>query len=182
MWCIKKWNKQLAGENFDWLFPVIQKKREYIAEKYRFSKRGWKRADSSYPMIESLNKTWFYGLIAGYNPKLFPVPELSIRHKEPTDKWVKITGIKMDHDQDLIEKPISSKSTKASKSDEKALAELLIELKSRKGKEKLSNPHIQQIVSKKQEDTTINWNTSIIAMKPNTFSQTVSRLIRKYSE
>ena len=130
VWCIKKWNKQLAGENFDWIFPVIKAKREFIAEKFRFNKYGWKRADSAYPMIESLNKTWFYGLIDGYSPKLFPVPELGIRHKEPTDKWTRITGIKLEHDMSMIESATNTGKTKVSKKDERELYQEMILLKS----------------------------------------------------
>jgi hypothetical protein len=133
VWCIKKWNKQLAGDQFDWIFPVIKAKREFIAEKYRFNKYGWKRADSAFPMIEALNKTWFYGLIAGYNPKLFPVPSLGIRHKEPTDKWEKITGIKMQHDMAMIESASNAGKAKTSKKDEKDLYDVMLSLKSIKG-------------------------------------------------
>ncbi len=133
VWCIKKWNKQLAGDQFDWLFPVIKAKRQYIAEKFKFNKYGWKRADSAYPMIESLNNTWFYGLIDGYNPKLFPVPEITTLHKEPTMKWTKITGIKLEHDQSMIESASNTGKTKSSKKDEKDLYDMMVELKSIKG-------------------------------------------------
>jgi hypothetical protein len=133
VWCLKKWNRQLAGEQFDWIFPVIKSKRDFIAEKFRFNKYGWKRADSAFPMIESLNKTWFYGLIAGYNPKLFPVPSLGVRHKEPTDKWTKITGIKLDHDMSMIESASNAGKAKTSKKDEKDLYDMMLSLKSIRG-------------------------------------------------
>lgn len=133
VWCIKKWNKQLAGDQFDWIFPVIKAKREKIAEHFRFNKLGWQYADSSYPIIESLNKTWFYGLIDGYNPKLFPVPALGIRHKEPVDKWQKITGISLIHDQSLIEKSTSQGRAKVSNVDERNLYQEMLQLKSIKG-------------------------------------------------
>ena len=97
------------------------------------NKLGWQYADSSYPIIESLNKTWFYGLIDGYNPKLFPVPALGIRHKEPVDKWQKITGISLIHDQSLIEKSTSQGRAKVSNVDERNLYQEMLQLKSVKG-------------------------------------------------
>ncbi len=176
VWCLKQWNKALAGDNFDWIFPVIKAKREYIAEKFRYNKYGWKRADSAFPMIEELNQKWFYGLISGYNPKLFPVPELGIRHKEPTDKWTRITGIKLDHDQSLIESNTVSSAPKTKKSDEKLVYLTLKEMKERKGSKSMRWNEIVSEVTKKQDNNEITYHLSFKDMKDGTISKLYSRM------
>ncbi len=179
VWCLKKWNKALAGDQFDWIFPVIKAKRQYIAEKFKFNKYGWKRADSAYPMIESLNKTWFYGLIDGYNPKLFPVPNMSTRHKEPTDKWVKITGIKMDHDMSMIESASNTGKTKVSKKDERDLYQLMIIEKSVKGATWID---VGERLSMKQDKGEITSSIDFKTCSPNQISSKFSKLKKKYTE
>jgi hypothetical protein len=177
VWCLKKWNKQLAGDQFDWIFPVIKAKRDYIAEKYRYSKAGWKRADSSYPMIESLNKTWFYGLIAGYKPKLFPVPPLGIKHKEPTDKWTKITGIKLDHDISMIESASNTSRSKVSKKDDRTLFQEMVKLKAVKGS---TWDSIVESLSKQQEDGKLVCSIDLSNASGTTLSSKFSRMKKKY--
>ena len=177
VWCIKKWNKQLAGDQFDWIFPVIKAKREKIAEHFRFNKLGWQYADSSYPIIESLNKTWFYGLIDGYNPKLFPVPALGIRHKEPVDKWQKITGISLNHDQSLIEKSTSQGRTKVSKKDEKELFDRLTKEKSIKG---MTWGDVASKLSIEQKNGTLLCSIDLTTISEQSLSSKYSRMKKKY--
>ena len=177
VWCIKKWNKQLAGDQFDWIFPVIKAKREKIAEHFRFNKLGWQYADSSYPIIESLNKTWFYGLIDGYNPKLFPVPALGIRHKEPVDKWQKITGIKLIHDQSLIEQSTSQGRTKVSKKDEKELFDRLTKEKSIKG---MTWGDVASKLSIEQKNGTLLCSIDLTTISEQSLSSKYSRMKKKY--
>jgi len=182
VYCIKKWNKQLAGDQYDWIFPVIKAKREFIAEKFRYNKYGWKRADSAYPMIESLGNKWFYGLIDGYLPKLFPVPDLGFRHKEPYDKWTKITKIKLDHDMSMIEKNVSSSAPKTKKSDEKLVYLTLKELKDRKGSKKLLWNEITKEVSHKQQNNEITYHLSFKDMKDGTISKLYSRMKQNHED
>ena len=177
VWCIKKWNRQLAGDQFDWIFPIIKAKREKIAEHFRFNKLGWQYADSSYPQIESLNNTWFYGLIDGYNPKLFPVPDLSIRHKEPVDKWQKITGIKLIHDQSLIEKANSSGKTKVSKVDERNLYQEMLQLKSVKG---TTWANVGEKLSIKQKKGELTTSLDFSSISDNQISSKFSKLKKKF--
>ena len=177
VWCIKKWNKQLAGDQFDWIFPVIKAKREKIAEHFRFNKLGWQYADSSYPIIESLNKTWFYGLIDGYNPKLFPVPALGIRHKEPVDKWQKITGISLNHYQSLIEKSTSQGRTKVSKKDEKELFDRLTKEKSIKG---MTWGDVASKLSIEQKNGTLLCSIDLTTISEQSLSSKYSRMKKKY--
>ena len=179
VWCIKKWNKALAGENFDWIFPTIKAKREYIAGKYRFNKYGWKKADSAYPMVESLNKTWFYGLIDGYSPKLFPVPELGIRHKEPTDKWTKITGIKLDHDMSMIESASNTGKTKVTKKDERELYQMMILEKAPKG---TTWQEVGEKLATKQEKGELVSSIDFKTCSANQISSKFSKLKKKYTE
>src|SRR3990167_6299851 len=182
VYIVRKWNKQLAGEHFQWLFDDLHNKREKLAEKFKFSKAGWDIANSSYPPIEKLTFDWFYGLVDGFMPTLYKVPEHPFLHKEPHFNWELLTGIPLKHDQSLLDKEISSTNAKASKSDEKALYHVVAELKSRKGKDKVNNDEIQKILSQKQDGNDINWNTPFRLMKPNTFSQTLSRIKKKYEK
>ena len=59
---------------------------------------------------------------------------------------------------------------------------VVAELKSRKGKDKVNNDEIQKILSQKQDSNDINWNTPFKLMKPNTLSQTFSRIKKKYEK
>ena len=179
VWCIKKWNKQLAGDMFDWIFPVITAKRIHIAEKYRKNRYGWRRADSAYPMIESLNKKWFYGLIDGHNPKLFPVPELGYRHKEPTDKWEKITGIKLEHDLSMIESETNTGKTKVSKKDERELFQEMLMLRAVKG---TTWNDIGQSLAKKQDKGELVSNLDFKTISDNQLSSKFSKLKKKYTQ
>jgi energy-coupling factor transporter ATP-binding protein EcfA2 len=178
VWCIKKWNKQLASEQFEWIFKTIKAKREKIAEHFRFSKSGWIVADSSYPTIESLNKTWFYGLIDGYNPKLFPVPPLGIRHKEPVDKWQRLTGIKLIHDQSMIVSAGNTGRTKVTKKDEKELFLLMQKEKSVKG---VKWRDVADKLAKMQEDSTLVCKYDMKTISEQMVSAIFSRLKKKYT-
>ena len=179
VWCIKKWNVQLAGEQFDWIFKVIKAKRDKIAEKFRYSRDGWKIADSGVPMIESLNYTWFYGLVDGYNPKLFPVPHLGIRHKEPTDKWQKITGINLIHDQSLIEKASSTGKSKVSRKDETELYDLMLALKSKKG---TTWNDVGITLAEKQNKGELSSSLDFSSISSNQISSKFSKLKKKFDK
>lgn len=178
-WCLKKWNKQLAGEQFEWVFKAIEAKRYKIAEYFKFSKAGWQLADSGLPKLESLGKTWFYGLIDGHNPKLFKVPELSIRHKEPVDKWEKITGIKLEHDQSMIESQNNASRAKVSKKDEKDLFNRLTKEKAIKG---ATWGDVAKKLSVEQKDGKLVCSIDLSTITEQSLSSKYSRMKKKYAD
>lgn len=129
VWGVKEWNRQLAGENFQWIFDKVDGKHKYIVDYYKGSQKGLAMADSAYPPIEMITHNWFYGFGKAKIPILFPVGDTYTRHKEPTDKWDKITGIPLVHDEIMLKKQLTNVGSKTSKRDNNELFDLLHDLK-----------------------------------------------------
>jgi hypothetical protein len=164
-WFIKKWTEQLAGENFNDLFQTIDGKRKRIFEKMGYTDMAFKFADSVYPSIEKLSHYWFYVHKEGDPPRLKKVPELHIRHKEPSDKWVKLTGIPILYDKELLKKATTSgSSTKIAKNETNIVCELIHEQLTMKSRKKLKMRQIMAKFAERQESgefqSNIEWKTA----------------------
>lgn len=161
-WLIKTWTKQLAGENFQWIFKYIKEKRDWVFKEGGFNDESFQWADSEYPPIEKLSKTWFYAVKRGDLPKLRRVPELHIKHKEPDDKWWTITGIPIQFDKELITKKQTGIKVKISKSAEKELYLVMTDLKFGKRGKKPTWDQVKPILAEMQENgeiqSTLDWN------------------------
>ncbi|MGY5144395.1 MAG: hypothetical protein ACW9XH_07935 [Candidatus Nitrosopumilus sp. bin_32a] len=181
-WLIKTWTPELGGENFKWVFRHIKERRDKIFDEAGFNDESFQWADSSYPPIEKLSNTWFYAVKRGDSPKLKRVPELHIRHKEPDDKWWAITGIPIQFDKKLKMKTLASPTKKSANYDEKFLYNTIVELKSRKGKEKLKWNDIIKVLSEMQENGDLIYRLSFNGMESNTISSIFSRLKTKFNE
>lgn len=175
VWLIKRWSTDLAGENFKWVFDKVQNARQNIFDKLGYGKNAQDLADNFYPKIEQISKKWMYMLRDGKFPKIVKVPELSISHKQPHEKWHELTGIPLEHDMSMIKK--TSATSKVSKADERELFNKMTELKKNhkwsEVKEKLSNL---------QEKGEINSNLTFSAISDNQLSSKYSKLKKKYTD
>ena len=95
-------------------------------------------------------------------------------------KWDVITGIILKHDLVLLQK--SGSVRKASKVDEKLLHQLIIDMKAKKGKDRMTNSEIQQSLAMKQDNNEINWKVPIASIKPTSFPVLIARLRSKYDK
>lgn len=179
IWAVKGWTRELAGENFQWIFDKVKTERLKILEKKRFSKNARKEADSAFPPIELLDKTWFYGFNATKFPRLMKVPDLPIKHKEPTDKWDHITGIPLQHDQEILKRINSSIKSKISKSDERNLYELMNELHFVK-KHGWDDTRLK--IAEMQKKGEISASINFESVKENQVSSKFSKLKKKYEK
>jgi len=179
VWAVKGWSRELAGENFQWIFDKVEAQRKMILEKKRYSRSAKREADSAYPPIEIMAKTWFYGFNATKFPRLLKVPELPIKHKEPTDKWDRITGITLEHDQEILKKATHSSKSKVSKSDEKNLFNLMKELHTVK---KLSWDDTRLQLAELQEKGEITATIDFGSVKYNQLGSKYTKLKKKYEK
>lgn len=179
-WLIKKWTTNLAGENFDYIFDRVKKKRKRILDDGDWTDDAYEMADEIFPPIENLTYYWMYVKKANVPLYLEKVPELHIKHKEPNEKWELMTGIELKHDAKFVESSRGFTSTKASKSDEKALYFMVKELKSRKGKDKLNREQIIVECGKRQDNGDIDWVIPLKDIKPNTFTKLITRLKERF--
>ena len=175
VWAIKGWTRDLAGEQFQWVFDKIEARRTKILEHYRYSQDGRTLADSVYPPVELLDFRWYYGFNAYKIPKLYPVPLSPTKHKEPTDKWEFITKIPLNHDFSLIKKANAS-SNKASRADERDLFNIMTELK-----KKYKWSEVREKISIMQENGEVNSNLQFNAISDNQVSSKYSKLQKKYT-
>lgn len=174
---VKGWTRDLAGEKMQWIFDKIERKRKRILEWYRNSNDGRILADSLFPPIELLSNLWYYGFNSYKIPQLFPVPISPTMHKEPTDKWDKITGISLEHDPDLVKKLSNSAPSKVSRADESNLFNLMTELKK---KNKWNDVRLE--LAKKQENGELNSNLNFSTISDNQVSSKYSKLKKKYTK
>ncbi len=168
-WLIRKWTEQLAGDNFQPIFNVINAKRKRIFEKMGYTDLAFKFADSVYPSIEKLSHFWYYVHKEGDPPRLKKVPELHIMHKEPSDKWTKLTGIPIQYDKELLKKALVSGSTsKISKIENDNLCEIMnTMITTHKGK-KLKWKEVIERMSTKQEGGVFQSVIEFKTAKPDT--------------
>lgn len=180
IWLIKTWTPELAGENFDYLFKKVEKKRDIIFNKNGYSDATFKFADSICPPIEKLSHFWYYVVKSGDEPKLRKVPVLGVKHKEPDEKWWKMTGIQLEFDQELLAKSTTPHAPKTSKNDEKLVYLLLKELKSAKGRRKMNWKQIREVMSAKQKSGEITYHLDFNSTSDGTMSCNYSRMKGNY--
>ncbi len=178
-WMVKRWTPELAGENFEYIFKKIEKKRDVIFQKNGYNDATFKFADSVCPPIEKLTYYWYYICKSGDDPKLRKVPTLHIKHKEPDEKWWKKTGIPIEYDQEMITKTSVTSSSKESKSNEKLLYLTMKEMRLQKGKKKMAWEKIVQEMNEKQQKGEITYHLSFKTMKHNTLASIFSRMKKK---
>lgn len=176
VWCVKKWTRRLGGDEFKWIFDHINYKRETILSKFYYSKQGRTVADSSYPDITELGKKWFYVTYANDKMRLWKVPELSIRHKEPHDSWEKITGIELIHDMKLVETTSPNSSVRATVADEKAIFYTISKM--REKKQSWDDIHLKLTEMQKLQE--ISWSKDISTVKPFSLQKLFTRMKEKY--
>lgn len=174
VWAVKTWNRELAGEQFEWMFDMIDSKRKGLFEQFGYSDESKMYIASKYPRIELLGKEWFYAINSAFIPRIMKVPELVIRHKEPEDKFEKITGISLEHDLELLKKT-SGTVKKTSRADDKALFDLMTELK-KKFKWKEICLHLAGL----QEKGELSSPLQFLTMSENQASSKYSKLRDKF--
>jgi len=179
IWLIKRWTRELGGNIFAYVFNHIQKIKDRFFDKNGYSKRTFEIANSELPPIEKLSQKYYYFVKSGNIPKLRKVEELGIRHKEPDDKWWKLTDIPIEFDQQLLSQSTSN-TKKTSANDEKFVYLTIKDLKSRKGSKKLSWKQIREILSQKQENGEITFHLNFKTMTDSTLSKIYSRMRLKY--
>ncbi len=179
-WLVKRWTPELAGEQFEYIFKKIEKKRDVIFQKNGYNDASFKFADSVCPPIEKLSYFWYYVCKSGDDPKLRKVPTLHIKHKEPDDKWWKITGIPIEYDRDMLSKTNVSSSSKESKSNDRLLYLTINDMKMGKGKKKMNWTKITEAMAEKQQKGEITYHLSFSNMKPNTLGSIFSRMKKKH--
>jgi len=179
-WMVKRWTPELAGKNFEYIFKKIEKKRDVIFSKNGYNDTSFKFADSVCPPIEKLTYYWYYICKSGDDPKLRKVPTLHIKHKEPDEKWWKMTGIPIEYDRELLEKTKPSPTTKESKGNEKMLYFTMKELKSLKGSKKLNMQQICKVLEEKQKNGELVYHTDFSTAKPDTVAHLYYRLKKTF--
>jgi len=105
---------------------------------------------------------------------------LHIKHKEPDEKWWKMTGIPIVYDKEMIAKTNVTSSSKESKTNEKFLYLIMNEMKLEKGKKKMNWERIVDAMSEKQQKGEITYHLSFKTMKHNTLASIFSRMKKKY--
>ncbi len=179
-WMIKTWTPELAGESFDYLFKQINAIRTNIFDQHGYTNDVFQYVNSYFPPIERLTEKYYYFVKRGQTPMLRVVPELKIRHKEPNDKWWKLTGIPIDWDKELITKTLSPSTTKSTKNQEKiaylAVKELMTKNKMKKADWKILLPQL----SEKQLNGEIVHHIEFATTKTNTVSKWMSRMKKEF--
>ena len=179
-WLVKRWTPELAGENFEYIFKKIEKKRDVIFNKNGYNDATFKFADSVVPPIEKLSYFWYYVCKSGDDPKLRKVPTLHIKHKEPDDKWWKITGIPIQYDKEMMAKLSVASKSKESKTNEKLLYFTMKDMRLQKGKKKMAWEKIVKEMSEKQQKGEITYHLPFKMMKHNTLASIYSRMKKKF--
>ena len=179
-WMVKRWTPELAGKNFEYIFKKIEKKRDVIFSKNGYNDTSFKFADSLCPPIEKLTYYWYYICKSGDDPKLRKVPTLHIKHKEPDEKWWKITGIPIEYDKDLLSNTKPTVTGKASKINEKMLYFTMKELKSQKGAKKVNMQQICKVLGEKQKNGELTHHIDFSEAKPNTVAHLFYRLQKDF--
>jgi len=175
-WLVKRWTPELAGENFEYIFKKIEKKRDIIFQKNGYSDATFKFADSVCPPIEKLTYYWYYICRSGDDPKLRKVPTLHLKHKEPDEKWWKLTGIAIEYDKEMLEKSKPVTLNKTSKTNERMVYFTVLELKSKKGKQKLDWKGLVDVLAEKQEKGEITHHLHFKTAKLLTIQKWFSRM------
>lgn len=116
LWMIKTWTPELAGESFDYVFNQVNGIRKGILESDGFTNESMLYANHNFPPIERMTQKYYYFIKRGQTPILREVPQLNIKHKEPSDKWWLITGIPIKWDKELIERIANSNNSAIGKS------------------------------------------------------------------
>ncbi len=180
IWMIKTWTPELAGESFEYFFRQIDAKRNMIFENRGYTNSAFQYANSYFPPIERLTQKYYYFVKRGLTPKLKSVPELKIRHKEPKEKWWKLTQIPIEWDKEMLAKSGTRQQIKPSKSNEKMLYFTIKELKSLKGSRKLNMKQICEVLAEKQKNGEITYHSDLTTTKPNTLAHIFYRLKNDY--
>jgi len=179
IWLIKRWTRELGGDSFAYWFKTVKEKRDRFFEKNGWSKRTFEIADSYLPQIEKLSQNYYYFVKSGNPPILRKVRGLGIRHKEPDDKWWKLTGIPIEFDKQMLSQ-ITTAPKKTSTNDEKLVYLTLEELRSRKGSKKLNWEQTCEIMAEKQENGELTSHLDFKTISASTLSKTYSRMRLKY--
>ena len=180
IWLIKTWTPELAGENFEYIFKKIQIKRDMIFNDRGYTNNAFLFANSYFPPIERLTHFWYYFVKRGQQPILRKVPELRVKHKEPKEKWWKLTKIPIEFDQEMLAKTGGKQPLKTSKSNEKLVYLLLKEMKTQKGRKKLDWKQICEVMSIKQKNGEITYHLDFSTIKAGTISSNYYRMGKHY--
>ena len=174
IWMIKTWTPELAGENFEYIFKKIQTKRDMIFNDKGYTNSSFEFANSFFPPIERLSHFWYYFLKRGHPPRLRKVPELKIKHKEPKEKWWKLTDIPIQFNKELTSKSTVS-TVKTSRNEEKIVYLIMKELKEQKGKRKMNWKQVTDMMAQKQKNgeiiSRIDFSTGKVATIQKWFSR-----------
>lgn len=96
------------------------------------------------------------------------VPELHIKHKEPNDKWWFMTNIPIEFSKELESKRTTENQTKTSKYDLKVVYLAMKELKSQKGRKRLTWDEVCHEMEIKQKNGEVVYHSDFSTVKPNT--------------
>ncbi len=180
IWMIKTWTPELAGESFEYFFRQVEAKRKMIFENRGYTNSAFQYANSFFPPIERLTQKYYYFVKRGLTPKLKTVPELKIRHKEPKEKWWKITDIPIKFDQEMLSRTTTQNPIRTSKNNERMVYFTLKELKSRKGKEKLDWIKVCQNMNERQKNGDIIYHLDFATVKIGTISKAWTRMKKMF--
>jgi len=176
----KKWSRDLAGEK-ESVFDQIERVRDAVKFRIKSKKKAERISNRYFPRIEELAQEVFYTRFISGHMKLFPVPKLTHLHKEPDMKFHDLTGIKIEHDQNLIQKEKSTIESKTTVNNEKLI---YFEIKEQKYPEKGKGKkwdEVIKILAEKQNTGEISYHLRFADMTTNMISAIYSRLKRKYS-
>lgn len=181
VWLIKKWTERLGGEQFDFAFKKIEYLRKAVFAKYR-GKFARTIADRMYPPIGLLSQSYMYAVKGDDNLKLYKVPEVKTRHKEPYDSFEIFTGIEFWFDKSSQTSTSSSSNGNSSKSDEKALYNAILAMRNVKGSKKRSWEEIIVKLSDMQEKNELQWSKPIKEIQKYTLQKQFKRWEKRYED
>jgi len=180
LWMIKTWTPELAGEPFEYVFRQVDGIRKGILESDGYTNESWMYANHNFPPIERMTQKYYYFIQRGQTPILREVPQLNIKHKEPSDKWWIDTGIPIKWDKELLARSSSSVVGKTSKSDEKVLYATLSPLRNGKNGKVKSWKECHEVCIKLQESGEIHWSKKFSDMKSYSLQKFFKRVEDKH--
>lgn len=176
LWLIKRWTKELGGEYFEYVFRAVKEKRDRIFYEMGYNDEAFAFADSACPPIEKLTYYWYYLVKSGDQPRLKKTPEYHLKHKEPNDKWWKMTDIPIDWNKDLINKSRTKETTKSTRNEEKIAYLAMKTLKEQKGKKRSGWKDICKKMAEKQKNGEVVFHLDFSIAKVGTVQKFFYRM------
>lgn len=173
IWILKRITQRLAGNGC--LIKSLTV--DGILERFIFSKKAFRWANSVCPPIDKLGQKWMYVVHGDDTAKLPSVPEVKHQHKEPWMIFEKITGINFKHQENNEPDELSAIIQIPNK---KLVYYLIFEKRNPKSDKPWSWKKIHEFLIQEQEKGTIIWEKPFNTMKLYSLSKWFERKSKIY--